>query len=65
MQDVHSLFKVFIINIIIYNSNILNNNNILYIYIYSLVNPTSLDSGFHFTEILAYNTESEANPLFK
>jgi len=29
------------------------------------VNPTSLDSGFHFTEILAYNTESEANPLFK
>jgi len=29
------------------------------------VNPTSLDSGFHFTEILAYDTESEANPLFK
>ncbi|ORX59943.1 hypothetical protein BCR36DRAFT_316119 [Piromyces finnis] len=29
------------------------------------VNPTSLDSGLHFTEILAYNTESEANPLFK
>jgi len=29
------------------------------------VNPTCLDSGFHFTEILAYNTESEANPLFK
>jgi tripeptidyl-peptidase-2 len=29
------------------------------------VNPTSLDSGFHYAEILAYNTESEANPLFK
>jgi len=29
------------------------------------VNATNLDSGFHFSEILAYNTESEANPLFK
>jgi len=29
------------------------------------VNPTNLDSGFHYAEILAYNTESEANPLFK
>jgi len=59
------LFKVYILTykdciyIIIY----INKKFSLFFFI--AVNPTSLDSGFHYAEILAYNTESEANPLFK